>query len=135
LNTMTTYLSIGCKIDATIKKIAKEPTITGNVWSVFAYDPSFEKLHIKKDDRLTIPTGITVTIPDGWLGLTYNVPGYANKYLDVIQTIIEPGKPTSVDVLVQSLKTGCFVCHGDLIAKFVIIPMGIQRTTVTRSLH
>lgn len=132
INDLSLKISIGCEINANLKHLAKEPLIVNNVWTLYAYDPQKKKLHVDKDSRALIPTGVSLTIPEGWIGMITPIEGYTEKYVDVVPTTIECVNPKDIFVLVQSLKTGVYILHGDPIAKLTLVPTGIQKVNFKR---
>jgi len=109
--------------DATLSKRA-HPTDAG--LDLHAYLPNGNVLHLASQARLTVPTGVAVAIPDGYVGMVCPRSGLAAKNgLTVTNApgIIDSGYRGELLVILQNTSNKPFnISNGDRIAQLVVVP-------------
>ena len=83
---------------------------------------------IMPGERVRVPTGIAVEIPDGWCGLVCPRSGLADRHgIGVVNGpgVIDAGYRGEVQVVLinHDLHTACDIAAGDRIAQLVITPV------------
>lgn len=82
-------------------------------------------------DRVYVPTGFAVGIPDGYCGFVVSLPDFAHAHGVVVSdapSLISPADRGPLFVLLQNISSQLVVLHrGDVVAQLVIQPV-VQAT-------
>ena len=122
-----------------IKKLSKTATIPkyANPGDAGMDFYSNETIHLQPNERKLISTGISMTIPNGYVGLIWDKSGLANKHgLKTMAGVIDSGYRGEIKVLVHNLSNQSYVIEtGKKIAQMLIQPVVSANITEHDSLE
>ena len=105
-------------VDAILPKYAKEDDAALDLHSV-------QTLTIKPGERVSVPTGICMAIPVGYVGLIWDKSGLASKKgIKTMAGVIDAGYRGEVGIVLQNLGSDEFIVEKNMkIAQMLIQPI------------
>ena len=98
---------------------------------------SNETVHLQPNERKLISTGISMAIPESYVGLIWDKSGLANKHgLKTMAGVIDSGYRGEIKILVHNLSNQLYVVEaGKKIAQMLIQPIEQKAITEVEDLN